>query len=235
MPSQNAYLVDQNKHQNNKQNKNQNKNQTNNSLIKSFQTDVLPFYFQLPDGPFNMIKEQVENGRRIDHLRKTRNFTFSFNSRCYDDLTDSLKQHLQLCPEFYDQRDVQLQERLPESYDQQFVQQGLRQLFDNHFKLVSTRDDDVNISPVEWAQVVLRINDIREKREQGIRTWMICLSDRNLGPPRTCQHNIILDLPFYTEDSVLARCQCRMDYTGFLNWMTIDGQNGTQLIQRTRR
>ena len=156
MPSQNAYLVDQNKHQNNKQNKNQNKNQTNNSLIKIFQTDVINWN-GLDDLVKFMISTFVARNREIARLRIERELTFHFSARVVDPC-----RHLW---HFHELKTAATPYRIgwntigPLQNDP--ILNGLvLQVFNQHFKLVRASDDDVNITAPCWNEVNWRIDGI---------------------------------------------------------------------------
>jgi len=119
----------------------------------------------------------------------------------------------------------------------------VRQLFDLHFRLrpqasnpPTPADDDVNITPAEWAQVVLRIVGVR--RVDGPRgvlqngEYMIIVYVASDPVPGQRQHRLVMMLPQYDAMLNTDRPRMWMHYLGFLSWQTFIRPTG-ELTDRT--
>ena len=242
MPSQNAYLVDQNK--------NQNKNQTNNSLIKIFQTDVFNWN-DLDELVKRMISEQVARDQEIARLRIERELKFHFSARVVDPLLhrthlDNLK--TAAAPYSIGWNRIGAVQNDP-------ILNGLvLQVFNQHFMLVRASDDDVNITAPCWNQVNWRIDGIVkghgpgnfggdfQQRFRANETLVVIrvVSDNHqvLGQR---EHRIAIGLPFYTAQRLIEDennenrdlTKLFITYKGFLRWQTYDLPGGERTLLNT--
>lgn len=243
MPSQNAYLVDQNKNQ---------------SLIKSFQTDVFNWN-DFDDLVKLMISTFVARNQVIANLRMERELTFHFSATVVgvvDPLDPLHRTHLDV------QRLTNLKTaaatyrdltRALVSPQNDRLLDLVLQVFNQHFKLVRASDDDVNITAPCWNEVHWRIERIVKGDGPGnfqgdfpqrfrVNETLVVIrvvSDNHqvLGQR---EHRISIGLPFYTPQRLRDEQQefppltkLFITYKGFLRWQTYAIEGGIGLLTNT--
>jgi hypothetical protein len=98
----------------------------------------------------------------------------------------------------------------------------LRQLFDHNFLLRAQEDDDVNITPAEWAQVVLRITAVVTSNgpfgmlQEGESVLLVSVVSDPV--PGQSQHRLRIALPQYAATADTDRPRAVIEYSGFLSW-----------------
>jgi len=180
-----------------------------------------------------MISTRVK-ANRIAHQRSERELRFLYQQRRTDP-SSAQSHHLRRL--VFHWGNPQL------VFNAQLVEVLARQLFDLHFRLrpqasnpPTPNDDDVNITPAEWAQVVLRIVDIRRidgprgVLQNGEYIMKVYLAS-NLVPGQR-QHKLVILLPGYDPMLHTDRPRMWMQYSGFLSWQTFIRPTG-ELTDRT--
>ena len=171
----------------------------------------------------HMVSEHV-NTARIARLRSERVLTFRYVQfhQCPSTAVTSALRGL-------------LQHWRTPAYNGPLAEILLRQLFDFNFLLRTQEDDDVDITPAEWAQVVLRITTVvtvngpRNMLQEGESAQLVnVVSD---PVPGQGQHTLMICLPQYAVTANTNRPRAWIEYSGFLSWQTFSRNTG-QLSER---
>jgi len=185
----------------------------------------------LPPELKDMISKRVK-ADRIARLRVQRRLTFHYvqNHTC---------PNINLTRHFRDEIDAWNSGH----YNAQAAEALLRHLFDLNFRLrpqasnpPTQNDDDVNITPAEWAQVVLRIVSVQRiygTAYDDYGPWHLGDRERALfvmvesdPVPGQGQHNLIIVLPFYEPTANPNRPHMWINYSGFLSWQMFNRPTG---------